>query len=100
MSPEIPVYVMLGLGLAGIVSIIVWLGFLTQNKDNGAEIQRNLAIVSAVVAVLVFLFGGAAYIYFMSNTVYLLPFLLIMSFINMALSVIAVSTASLGVVNI
>lgn len=100
MSPEIPVYVMLGLGLAGVVSIIVWLGFLTQNKDNGAEIQRNLAIVSVVVGLTVFLLGGAAYIYFMSNTVYLLPFLLIMTFINMAISTIAVSASTLGVVNI
>lgn len=99
---ELPVLVMLGLGLAGTVGLIIWLGILTSgltNKNNGAEIQKTLGIITAVVAILVFLFGASAYVYFMSNTLYLTPFLLVMTFINMGLSVIAVSTASLGVVN-
>ena len=100
MATELPVLVMLGIGLAGIVGMIIWLGMLTQNKDNGAEIQKNLAIVASIVAVLVFLFGASAYVYFMSNTLYLTPFLLVMTFINMGLSVIAVSAASLSVVNV
>jgi hypothetical protein len=90
-------YIILGLGLAGLVAVITWLGFLTNNKNNGNEIQKQLAIVSAVTGVLVLIFGGAAYMYFTTDVNALTPFLLIMAFVNMFLSLVAVSTASLGV---
>lgn len=95
---NVPVYILLGLGLSGLVAIMVWLGFLTQNKDNGAEIQKQLGIVTGVTSVLVLLFGGAAYMYFMTDVNALTPFLLVMTFANMFLSLVAVSAASLGVV--
>jgi hypothetical protein len=97
MSPDLPVYIMLGFGLAGIVSIIIWLGFLTQNKDNGPEIKKNLGIVAAVTAILVGVFGGAAYLYFNANLNSLPPFLLVMTFINLFLSTLAVSASSLQI---
>jgi len=90
-------YVMLGLGLSGLVAIIVWLGFLTNNKDNANEIQKNLGIVTAVTGVLILIFGGAAYMYFTTDVNALTPFLLVMTFVNMFLSLVAVSTASLGI---
>jgi hypothetical protein len=97
MDPKIPLYVMLGLGLSGLVAIIVWLGFLTNNKDNANEIQKNLGIVTAVTGVLILIFGGAAYMYFTTDVNALTPFLLVMTFVNMFLSLVAVSTASLGI---
>jgi hypothetical protein len=95
---DLPVWIMLGTGLLGIISITVWLGFLTQNKDNATEIQKNLAIVAGISGALIFVFGIAAYIYFSANTNYLTPFLLIMTFMNLFLSIFAVSSATLQVV--
>jgi len=95
---DLPVWIMLGIGLAGIIAITVWLGFLTQNKDNATEIQKNLAIVAGVSGALIFVFAIAAYIYFAANTNYLTPFLLVMTFINLFLSVFAVSTSTLQII--
>ena len=97
MSADLPVWIMLGTGLAGIVSILIWLGFLTQNKDNAADIQKNLGIVAAVSAILIGLFGGASFLYFNANLNLLPPFLLVMTFINLFLSTFAVSAASLQI---
>ena len=96
---DLPVWIMLGLGLVGIIAIIIWMAFLTQNKDNGAEIQKNLAIVAGVTGILIGLFAAAAYIYFTANTNYLTPFLLVMTFINLFLSLFATSASTLQLVN-
>jgi len=98
MPSNIPVIVMLSTSLAGIIGIFGWVISMTQHQDNAAEIKKNLAVVSSIVSILVIILGGAAYIYFMSDTTMLIPFLIIMTFINLALSLIAVSTASLSVV--
>jgi hypothetical protein len=90
-------YIMLTLGLLGLIAVITWLGFLTNNKDNANEIQKNLGIISAVTGVLILIFGGASYMYFTTDVNALTPFLLIMTFVNMFLSLVAVSAASLGI---
>ena len=95
---DLPVWIMLGLGLIGIIAIIIWMAFLTQNKDNGAEIQKNLAIVAGVTGILIGIFAAAAYIYFTANTNYLTPFLLVMTFINLFLSLFATSASTLQLV--
>jgi hypothetical protein len=97
-SPDIIIWIMLILGIGGMIAIIVWLSFLTQNKDNASEIQKNLVIVAAVSGVLTILFGIAAYIYFTANTNYLTPFLLVITFVNMFLSLFAISTSSLQII--
>jgi membrane-associated HD superfamily phosphohydrolase len=91
--------VLLGIGILGIVGISLALGFLTQNKDNGSEIQKNLGIVAGVTSILVILFGSVAYMYFTANVNLLPPFVLVMTFVNLLLSIFAVSAASLQVVN-
>jgi hypothetical protein len=91
--------ILLGVGITGIVGISLALGFLTQNKDNGAEIQKNLGIVAGVSGILVILFGVVAYIYFTTNINYMGPFVLIMTFVNLLLSIFAISAASLQIVN-
>ena len=94
---KLSLYVMLSIGLIGLVTVVVWLGFLTNNKDNANEIQKNLGIVTAVTGVLMLIFGGASYMYFTTDVNALTPFLLVMTFVNMFLSLVAVSTASLGI---
>jgi hypothetical protein len=91
--------VLLGIGVLGIVGISMALGFLTQNKDNGADIQKNLGIIAGITGIIVILFGVVAYIYLTANINYMGPFVLVMSFVNLLLSVFAVSAASLQVVN-
>jgi hypothetical protein len=91
--------VLLIIGILGIVGLSITMGFLTQNKDNGAEIQKNLGIVAGVTGILVLLFGVVAYMYFKANTGYLPDFVIIMTFVNLLLSVFAVSAASLQIVN-
>lgn len=95
---DYPVYILLTLGVFGIIGVIIWLGILTRNKDNGDQIQKNLGIVAAISAVLVGLFGVTAYVYFSANVGYVTPFVLIMTFVNTFLSLFAVSAASLQVV--
>jgi hypothetical protein len=90
---------LLGLGVSGILGVGIGLGFLTQNKDNGAEIQKNLGIIAGVTGILILIFGVVSYIYFSSNINYMAPFVLIMTFVNLFMSVFAVSAASLQVVN-
>jgi hypothetical protein len=99
LKTDLLVWIMLGLGLAGIVGITIWLGFLTQNKDNASEIQKNLSIIAGISAVIIALFGVTAYVYFSANVAYLSPFILIMTFVNLFLSTFAISAASLQVVN-
>lgn len=97
MPADLPVWIMMSLGLAGIFGLTIWMGFLTQNKDNGAEIQKNLGIVAGVTAILIGMFAAAAYMYFSANINYLTPFLLVMTFVNLFLSLFATSAATLGV---
>jgi len=96
---DIWVWILFVTGLLGIVAILMWLSFLTQNKDNATEIRKILAIVAGVNGVMVLIFGVAAYVYFSANTMYLTPFLLIMTFINLFLSLFAISSSVLQVVN-
>ena len=88
------VIVMLSIGLIGIVSVIVWMSFLTQNKDKGAEIKIELGIIGGIVATFVAIFAVASYMYFTANINYLTPFLLWMTFFNMFLGLYAVSVST------
>ena len=91
--------VLLGSGILGVVGVGIGLGFLTQNKDNGAEIKKNLGIIAGVTGVLILLFGVVAYMYFSANINYMAPFVLVMTFVNLFMSIFAVSASSLQIVN-
>ena len=94
---ELSVAIMLGIGILGIIGITIWMGFLTQNKDKGADIKIQLGIVTGITAVLIGIFGVAAYMYLLANTNYLTPFLIFMTFLNMFLSTLAVCVATIQV---
>jgi len=99
MDESLMTRVLLGVGVSGILGVGIGLGFLTQNKDNGAEIQKNLGIIAGVTGILILIFGIVSYMYFSSHINYMAPFVLIMTFVNLFMSVFAVSAASLQVVN-
>lgn len=89
--------ILLGIGIVGIASITIWMGFLTNDKDNGKKIITELGIISAIVFIICSLFAVAAYVYFSSYPAYLTNFILVMTFINLALSMFAVSAATINV---
>jgi hypothetical protein len=89
--------ILLGIGTIGIVVITSYMGFLTQEKDKGNEIKLQLGIVFAITAVLCGVFAFVAYMYFSSYPAYLTNFILVMTFINLTLSVFAVGTATINV---
>jgi hypothetical protein len=92
-----PVNVMFVIGILGIVGMIVGIAFFPQNPDHGPDIKKNLGIVAITTAILIGIFGGAAYMYFNANLNSLPTFLLVMSFINLFLSTLAVSASSLQI---
>ena len=94
---DVSVMVMLGLGLIGIIGIIVWISFMTQNKDSGAQIKIELGIVGGLIAVIVGIFAIASYMYFTANINYLSSFLLWTTFLNMFLGLFAVSAATIQI---
>jgi len=90
---------LLVIGVIGIVGVSISLGFLNQNKDNGAEINKSLGIIGGVTAIIIIMFGIASYIYFSAHINHMAPFVLIMTFVNLFLSVFAVSSSSLQAIN-
>jgi hypothetical protein len=91
------IYILLFLGMGLIVTSVGILSYLTQNKDNSENINAKIGAVTGVASVAVILFGIVAYIYFTTNKAYMTNFILIMTFLNMLLSIIAVSTAVINV---
>jgi hypothetical protein len=92
-----PTNMLLAIGCVGIAGIATWMGFLTNKKDEGNQIKTQLGIVAAIVIILCFFFAVVSYIYFTSYPAYLTNFILVISFINLALSIFAVSAATINV---
>lgn len=53
---DLPVWIMLGTGLALTLGMVIWMAMLTNNKDNGSEIQKQLGGIAAVLAIVIGLF--------------------------------------------
>jgi len=96
-STDIVFWLMVVLAFGGLVGLGITLGLVTQNKDNAAEIKKTLGIIAILTCVLVGIFGVVAYLYLSVNQNYVSPFLFILSFVNLFLSVFAVSSSTLQV---
>ena len=90
-GPNFPIILMLTICTLGIITIGYIMAFYVQNKDNANEIRKNLGIISGVTLLIIIMFGGASYMYLFANMNYLPPFLFIMSFLNLFLSMLAVT---------
>ena len=99
-SDKIVVAILIGISLAGIIAVTFLLGFSTRNLDNGSEIQKQIGIYAGITAIVTIILAVASYFYFSTNTNYMTPFLLIMVFVNMFLSVLSVSISTLSVMNV
>jgi hypothetical protein len=92
--------ILLGLGISGIIGMGIYVGLSPANKDNANEIRVQLGIITGVTVGLCFLFGIIAYMYFTSYPAYLTNFILIMTFINLAMSIFATGAATLNISNL
>lgn len=89
--------ILLVIGCVGIAAIATAIGFLTNKKDKGEEIKLQLGLILVATVVLCAIFAFAAYTYFSSYPAYLTNFILVITFINLALSVFAVGAATINV---
>jgi hypothetical protein len=96
MASEGLTYALLGIGVAGIIVCMGLVAFKSPD-ENANEFRKNLGIVAGGCGGAILLFAGGAFIYFSTHVNYLTPFLLIMTFINLFLSVFAISAASLRI---
>jgi hypothetical protein len=80
---------------AGIAGVGYALSNVVGDKNNLNDIQRNVGIIAGVTLVIVLLLGGLTYLYIRTNPQSFVPFVLIATFINLELSIIAVSAAVL-----
>ena len=70
-----------------------------QNKDKADEIKKNLGIIGGVTAVAIMILGFLTYMYLSANIGYVTPFTIIMIFVNLFLSFIAVTFSTLNLTN-
>jgi len=96
-STDILFWIMVVLAFGGLTWLCITLGLVTQNKDNASEIQKTLVIIAILSCVLIVMFGVVSYLYLSVNQNYVSPFLFILSFLNLFLSVFAVSSSTLQV---
>jgi hypothetical protein len=92
--------ILLGLGAVIIVVLVVLVGLNPINKDNANEIRKTLAIIGGVAGILCLILAIASYMYFTSYPAYLTNFILIMTFLNLGLSIFATSAATVNISNV
>jgi hypothetical protein len=95
----LPVWVILVLALIGTIVILVLLGQLQKQKDMNSEIEKTIVIYATVSAVILGGLGVSSYIYFTYNIEHSTPFIIIMSFINTFLSIVALASSTQQVIH-
>lgn len=93
--PEIIQLILLILSISGLGGVIYVLGTFAGDKNNLNDVQRNMAIITAVSSVVVLMLGIFSYLYIRINPQSFVPFVLVMMFINLEISLIAVSASVL-----
>lgn len=81
--------------IAGLAGVIYTLGLFVGDKDNLSEIQKKLAIISGSSSALILMLGIFTYLYLRVNPGAFVPFVLVMLFVNLELSLTAVSVSVL-----
>lgn len=81
--------------LGGLGGVMYVLSTFAGDKNNLNDVQRNMAIITGVTSVVVFMIGILMYLYIRINPQSFVPFLLIMTFFNLEIALIAVSASVL-----
>jgi uncharacterized membrane protein len=98
-SSNLPLKILMAFVVVGIVALFMTLGFLSpniDNPDNANEIKKNLGIISVVLAIIVGILGIVSYMYFTANPAYITQFTILVVFVNMFLSLFALSASTLN----
>lgn len=81
--------------VAGLAGVVYTLGLFVGDRDNLAEIQKKLAIISGTSSAIILMLGIFSYLYLRVNPGAFVPFVLVMLFLNLELSLVAVSASVL-----
>jgi uncharacterized membrane protein len=98
-SSNLPLKILMAFVVVGIVALFMTLGFLSpniDNPDNANEIKKNLGIISVVLAIIVGILGIVTYMYFTANIAYITQFTIVMLFVNLFVSLFALSASTLN----
>lgn len=91
--------VMLVIILGGLIGLYIYIGMSSSKLDNANEINKHIAIIAGTLAGLMLIFTGLSFYYFTTaeHLKDATAYLLVMSGINIFLSLFAVSSATLQV---
>jgi len=88
---------LLSLVLAGLIGIYIYIGVMAGKLDSANEVSKHIGIIAGTTGGLLIIFTVLSFYYFTTNVTYATPYLLIMSGVNIFLSLLAVSVASIQV---
>uniref|UniRef100_A0A6C0IEQ8 Uncharacterized protein n=1 Tax=viral metagenome TaxID=1070528 RepID=A0A6C0IEQ8_9ZZZZ len=83
--------------LAGLIGIYIYIGVMAGKLDNANEVSKHIGIIAGTTGFLLIIFTILSYYYFTTNITYATHYLLIMNGVNIFLSLLAVSVASVQV---
>lgn len=83
--------------LLGLIGIYGYIGVMAGKVDNANEVSKHIGIIAGTTGILLIIFTVLSFYYFTTNVTYATPYLLIMSGVNIFLSLLAVSVASIQV---
>ena len=81
--------------VAGLGGVIYVLSTFAGDKNNLNDVQRNMGIITAVTSVMVLLLGVLSYLFIRINPQVFVTLVLILLFLNLEISLIAVSASVL-----
>lgn len=87
--------VLLILLIGGMTGIIYAMGLFAGDKDSLANIQRNLAVITGTTSAVLLAIAVFVYIYIRINPQAFVPIMMVMSFMSLEVSLIAVSASVL-----
>lgn len=85
--------------MVGLIGLYIYIGVYVGNQDTNNEVRKHLTIIGSLTGVITFFFAIIAFFYFTANQRYVTEFLLTMNFVTLFVSLFALSTSSLQVMN-
>lgn len=87
--------IFLAIIILGLGALIYVVGFFAGDKNTLDSLQKKMPIIFGSTFAVVLLLAIFSYIYLRSNTQAFVPFVVLMTFLNFELCLLAVSTATL-----
>lgn len=85
--------IFLGIIVLGLGALIYSVGFMAGDKNTLDSLQKKMPIIFGATFAVVLLLAIFSYLFLRSNTQAFVPFVIIMTFLNFQLCLMAVSTA-------